>query len=99
MDQLRKTIKDLTALNGINLEPTIDADIRGIIEENDAAVNQAYSKESFECLLQVWMLAYVLIFQTTQWLEGDFLSYLNKIINGRRVLATVMVMMIKKKRK
>ena len=50
VDQLRKTIKDLTALNGINLEPTIDADIRGIIEENDAAVNQAYSKESFECL-------------------------------------------------
>ena len=24
------------------------------------------------------MLAYVLIFQTTQWLEGDFLSYLNE---------------------
>ena len=50
VDQLRKTIKDFTALNGVNLEPTIDADICGIIEENDAAVNQAYSKESFECL-------------------------------------------------
>ena len=24
------------------------------------------------------MLAYVLIFQTTQWLEGNFLSYLNE---------------------
>lgn len=50
VEQLQKRIKELTAVNGVNLEPTLDADIREIINSNDAAVNQSYTKESFEYL-------------------------------------------------
>ena len=50
VDQLEKTVKHLTALDGINLDETLDADIRNIMDENDAAVEKTYSPESFECL-------------------------------------------------
>ena len=50
VDHLKKKINDLTALNGVNLEPTMDADIRDIISENDAAVDQSYPQDSFERL-------------------------------------------------
>lgn len=50
VDQLKKKIEHLTELNGVNLEHSIDSDIRDIVNENDAVINASYSPESFECL-------------------------------------------------
>lgn len=37
-------------MNGVDLDEKLDADIRTIMNENDEAVNQSYSPDSFECL-------------------------------------------------
>ncbi|SMN01738.1 hypothetical protein SPONN_7 [uncultured Candidatus Thioglobus sp.] len=50
VDQLKKRIEHLTALNGVNLDQTLDGDIREIVNEHDAAVSSSYSSDSFECL-------------------------------------------------
>ena len=50
VDQLRQRIEDMTEKNGIIVEEEMDADLRRIMDDNDANICSASAPQSFQCL-------------------------------------------------